>query len=63
MKLDPEADRIKLRAAASFLMQKDTVYWTGHCTGDKQYELLKETMGNRLQRLSTGVILDSADVF
>ncbi|MBQ2954200.1 MAG: MBL fold metallo-hydrolase [Clostridia bacterium] len=60
MNLDPEADRVKLRAAASFLLQKDTVYHTGHCTGEKQYALLKESMGERLQRLSTGSFLDTA---
>ena len=63
MKLDPVADRVKLRAAASFLQQKDTVYFTGHCTGDAQFALLKETLGERLHRLSTGSFLDTADVF
>lgn len=63
MKLDPEKDRIKLRAAASALMQKETVYFTGHCTGDAQYDLLKEVMGERLHRLSTGSFIDTADVW
>ena len=61
MTLDPEADRIKLRAAGSFLQQKDTVYFTGHCTGEKQYELLKEVLGERLQRLASGATFDTAD--
>jgi len=59
MKLDPEHDRIKLRAAASALMQKDTIYFTGHCTGDAQYAMLKDVMGERLHRLSTGSFLDT----
>ena len=54
MKLDPEKDRIKLVAIASMLMQKETVYYTGHCTGDAAYAFLKERMGDRLQALSTG---------
>ncbi len=60
MKLDPQQDRVKLRAAASFLMQKDTIYFTGHCTGEEQYALLKEDMGDRLQRLSTGSFTDTS---
>ncbi len=63
MKLDPVADRIKLIAAANFLLQKETVYYTGHCTGEAQYELLKEFMGERLQRLSTGVCFNTAEIF
>lgn len=63
MKLDPERDRIKLRAAASALMQKETLYFTGHCTGDAQYAMLKDVMGERLHRLSTGSFLDTAELF
>ena len=63
MKLDPVADRIKLKAVGSFLSQKDSVYFTGHCTGENQYALLKETLGERLNRLSTGSSLDTADLF
>lgn len=54
MKLDPEKDRIKLIAIASMLMAKETVYYTGHCTGEGPYAFLKERMGERLQALSTG---------
>jgi len=58
MKLDPEKDRIKLVAIASILMQKETVYYTGHCTGDAAYAFLKERMGDRLQALSTGAYFE-----
>ena len=54
MKLDPVADRIKLIAASSMLSQKDTVYYTGHCTGEAQFAFLKERLGDRLQAISTG---------
>lgn len=60
MKLDPVKDRVKLRAVGSYLTQKDTVYFTGHCTGEEQYALLKEVLGERLQRLSTGAAFDTA---
>ena len=63
MKLDPVADRIKLKAVGSFLSQKDSVYFTGHCTGESQFALLRETLGERLHRLYTGSSLDTADLF
>jgi 7,8-dihydropterin-6-yl-methyl-4-(beta-D-ribofuranosyl)aminobenzene 5'-phosphate synthase len=30
------------------------VAWTGHCTGDKAFEVLRSTMGERVQQLHTG---------
>lgn len=56
-KLDPVADRGKLEAAANCLMQYPTRYYTCHCTGKAQYEVLKERMGDRLSYLSTGSVL------
>lgn len=44
--------------AAETLMEHDTVYYTGHCTGSAQYRRMKDIMGNRLSGLSTGSILD-----
>ena len=58
MKLDPDQDRIKLVAIASMLMAKETVYYTGHCTGDAPYAFLKERMGERLQALTTGAAFE-----
>lgn len=55
MKLDPEGPgRARLLEAAKALLEGNTVYYTGHCTGDAQYDLLKQVMGDRLHRLSTG---------
>ena len=58
MKLDPVQEATRLKFTALELLQKDTVYYTGHCTGDAQYAFLKEPMGERLQRLSAGAVFD-----
>lgn len=59
MKLDPAGDGAKvLEEAARDLLTYPTVYYTGHCTGETQYEYLKERMGDRLQSLSGGKIVE-----
>ena len=40
------------------LAQFDCTYYTGHCTGDAQYDALKTHMGDRLQRLTTGAVFE-----
>ena len=55
MKMEDESF---LRSAAEKLLEYDTVYYTGHCTGLKQYALLKNLMGDRLHYISTGTILE-----
>ena len=55
MKLDPEKEATRLKFTALELLKQETVYYTGHCTGETQYAALKEHMGDRLQRLSTGL--------
>ena len=55
MKLDPETrDREILRQAAQELLRCPTVYYTGHCTGARQYDFLKALMSERLHSISTG---------
>ena len=55
MKLDPEqGDAEFLRQAAEELLQHPTVYYTGHCTGEKPFAFLKEIMGDRLQAIPAG---------
>ena len=51
-------DPRELKAIANKLMTGNTLYYTGHCTGDMQYLRLKEIMGDRLQRLSTGLVFE-----
>ena len=40
------------------LLKGDTVYYTGHCTGDYAYDRLKTILGGRLQRISGGVTVE-----
>ena len=47
-----------LRKAAEKLLDSDTVYYTGHCTGQKQYDYLKSIMGDRLHYLAAGTFLE-----
>ena len=58
MKLDPGKDATRLKFTAMELLKKETVYYTGHCTGEKQFAVLKEHMGDRLQALSTGAVYE-----
>lgn len=42
--------------AARTLLSYPTKYYTGHCTGQAQYETMKTIMGDRLHYLSTGTV-------
>lgn len=48
-----EGKRFLLESARE-LLRADTVYYTGHCTGEAQYDVMKSVMGDRLQMLSCG---------
>ena len=58
MSLDPEKEATRLKFTAMELLKQETVYYTGHCTGEQQYEALKNHMGERLQRLTTGAFFE-----
>ena len=47
-----------LRNAAEKLLEYDTVYYTGHCTGQKQYGYLKTIMGDKLHYIAAGTVLN-----
>lgn len=40
------------------LLSGNTVYYTGHCTGDYAYDRLKNILGDRLQRISGGSMIE-----
>lgn len=48
-------DESVLDTIANALLALPTQYYTGHCTGEIQFAYLKEKMGSRLEKLSTGV--------
>lgn len=46
-----------LKRAAQRLLQYPLTYYTGHCTGEKQFAVLKSHMGDRLHALPTGAVV------
>lgn len=50
--------REKLIAAAKELASYQTVYYTGHCTGDAQYDVMKSIMGDKLHRIRAGEVFE-----
>ena len=59
VKLDPQGDGAKtLTDAAKNLLLHPTVYYTGHCTGTAQFEFMKQIMGNQLEDLHTGTVIE-----
>lgn len=55
IKMEPQGR--ELAEAARELMQFPTRYYTGHCTGREQYEVLKQHLRERLDYLSTGTVI------
>lgn len=43
-----------IEAVGQELLRRPTKYYTGHCTGQEAYDILKEILGDRLCRLSGG---------
>jgi len=59
MKLDPNSDgREHLLEQAAQLCAYHTKYYTCHCTGVEQYELLRSAMGEKLKYLSAGMVVE-----
>ena len=56
--LSKETDPERLLRTAQTLLDGSTLYYTGHCTGEQTYEIMKEIMGERLEKLSTGLIFE-----
>lgn len=51
-------DSRQLRSYGEAMAKYDTVFYTGHCTGEAQFEALKEILGDRLHAVSTGAVLE-----
>lgn len=49
---DEELDII--RETAHELSKTDTVFYTGHCTGERAFVIMKDIMGEQLQKLYSG---------
>ena len=54
---DPAADKL-IEMIGTALLAGETVYYTGHCTGDYAYEKLKSILGGRLHRVMGGTVLE-----
>ena len=54
---DPNSDKV-IDMTAKALLPGDTVYHTGHCTGEYAYKRLKEILGDRLQSIPGGSVYE-----
>lgn len=54
--LPPDSEQ--LRRYGEALAKYDTVFYTGHCTGQDQYAVLKNILGDRLHAITTGMVLE-----
>lgn len=54
---DPAADKL-IEMIGTELLAGETVYYTGHCTGDYAYEKLNSILGGRLHRVMGGTVLE-----
>lgn len=47
-----EQDLKEIRSVAEELVTMNTVFYTGHCTGNVAFDILKEVMGVKLKKLN-----------
>lgn len=52
-----EQDYESIRELGRELLKYPTLFFTGHCTGEEPFAILKEILGNRLDRLATGRVI------
>lgn len=50
-----EEEIVTIQETAEELAGYDTVFYTGHCTGDTAFELMKPVMGEKLVRIRSGM--------
>ena len=46
---------------SEFLKSTPTHFYTGHCTGEKAFRLMKKQLGNQIEELSTGMVMKLFD--
>jgi len=51
---DKDEDPAAVEDIARYLLESGTTFWTCHCTGLRSYELLKNVMHDKINRLSAG---------
>ncbi len=51
------SDNDEIRKLAFELLKYPAIYYTGHCTGERQFEVMKEIMKSQLNSFSTGSII------
>ena len=56
--LNKVEDPMLLRQIGERLLRTNTLFFSGHCTGSKQFAVMKEVMGENLQSLSTGTVIE-----
>lgn len=57
-----ESDEL-ITEIAKELSKQECRFYTCHCTGPKAYQVLKNTMNDKLEYLSTGTVLDNKKIF
>ncbi|MGM0396857.1 MAG: MBL fold metallo-hydrolase [Bacillota bacterium] len=55
---DNAEDMEFLKKVTEKLLENGATYYTGHCTGYDQYEKMKEIMGEKMNYLATGTIIE-----
>lgn len=56
--LNKVEDAQMLRETARKLLAVNTRYYTGHCTGNQQFLTMKAIMGDRLEKMPTGTVIE-----
>ena len=55
LECEPEDRLLRL---AEYFLQGNTRYYIGHCTGDAAFGYLKSKLGDRIERISTGTMIE-----